>query len=136
MQLKLVHFAILYNLLFGEFLPNTTAYNKFYAKNYALVGHQLKRMTSARFRKCVKACKMERACISVNFGGGCCTLNNCGMEDEEDKGKPLVFTPGCWYQQIRPTEAAISKVRLIMVTESYDFSIHVKSNLRFGNSFQ
>ena len=120
---------------FLEFLSNTTAYNKFDVENYALVEHQLRRLKNVRFDKCVKACEMERACISVNFGGspkgiGCCTLNDCGVEDEEDKGKSLVFTPGCWYYQIRPTEAAINKVGLILVMQK----VLIKSNLLlFGN---
>ena len=125
MQLKIAHFSVICNLLILGAFPNAAAYNKFDVENYALVGHQLKGLTNVRLDKCVKACEMERACISVNFGGspegiGCCTLNDCGVEDEENKGKSLVFTPGCWYHQIRPTEAAINKVRLIIVNESCD----------------
>ena len=116
MQLKVVYLSVVYNLVLYECFSNALAYEQFdRVENYSLVGHQLKTLTNVRFDKCVKACKMERACISVNYGGssgktGCCTLKDCGVEDEEDKEKSLVFTPGCLYQQIRPTEAAIIKV--------------------------
>ena len=64
--------------------------------DYALVRHQLKTLTNVRFDKYVTACKMEWACISVNYGGssgktGCCTLDDSGVEDEEDKAKSLIL---------------------------------------------
>ena len=100
--------VILLSVIFLEIFSNAKAYKKFDMENYALVGHKLKSMTNIKFDKCVEACEMERACISVVFGGspkgiGCCTLNDYGVEDEEHKNKSLVFTPGCWYRQIRPT---------------------------------
>ena len=93
----------------------TMKYKQFVVENFALSGHEYKTISNTDFRTCIKACEMERACISVNYGGsseglGCCTLNDCGVEDEENKGRSLVFTPGCWYHQVRPTEAAIKKV--------------------------
>ena len=47
---------------------------------------------------------------SSGRGIGFCALNGCGVEDEEDKGSSLVFTSGCLYHQLRPTEAALVKV--------------------------
>ena len=111
MQLKAVYLVVIYILFLYECFIITVAYKQFDVEKYSLVRHQLQTLTNVGFDKCVKACKMERACVSVNYGDtGCCTLNDCGVEDEEDKVKSLVFTPVCSYQQIRPTEAAISKV--------------------------
>ena len=92
------------------------AYKTFTAENFALVGHQYKKISNIQFSKCVKACKSERSCISVNFEAGfleskgCCAFNGCGVEDETDKEKSLTFSPGCKYHQVRRTEAALKKV--------------------------
>ena len=118
MQLKAVYLVVICILFLYECFINTVAYEQFDVENYSLIGHQLKTLTNVGFDKCVKACKMERACISVNYEDtGCCALNDCGVEDEEDKAKSLVFTPGCSYQQIRPTDAAINKVGKMMKTK-------------------
>ena len=113
------NFNICTSLIFSAF-----SYEQFSVENYALVDHEHKQLRNAKFKNCVKACEKERACISVNFGGslegvGCCTLNDCGVEGEENKGKFLIFTPGCFYHQVRPSEAAISKVYMIMSLQSY-----------------
>ena len=60
---------------------------------------------------------------SSGKGIGCCALNGCGVEDEEDKGSSLVFTPGCLYRQVRPTEAAIVKVSDVVFNLLYYPSI-------------
>ena len=95
----------------------STEYKPFTVRNFAFIGWQYKTVAKCTFQKCMQACKTERACISVNFddssgnGIGCCALNGCGVEDEEHKGRSLVFTPGCLYHQLRPTQAALVKVR-------------------------
>ena len=106
---------VFYFLLLLSVVYFTCSYKQFSIENYAFVDHELKTLNRVSFMSCVKACEMERVCISVNFGEsldevGCCTLNDCGVEDEANKGKSLIFTPGCLYHQVRPTEAAINKV--------------------------
>ena len=96
------------------------AYISFTVDNYVLVDHQYKTISNIKFSKCVKACKSERSCISVNFEGclsseGCCVLNGCGVEDEKDKGESFVFSPGCLFHQVRSTEAAIRKVCIMLM---------------------
>ena len=107
-------------LLPSCFFIQALAYKLFTVENHILVDHQYKTISNFKFSKCVKACKSERRCISVNFEGsllskGCCVLNGCGVENEEDKGKSLVFSPGCLFHQVRSTEAAIRKVWTFML---------------------
>ena len=107
-------------LLPSCFFIQALAYKLFTVENHILVDHQYKTISNFKFSKCVKACKSERSCISVNFEGsllskGCCVLNGCGVENEEDKGKSLVFSPGCLFHQVRSTEAAIRKVWTFML---------------------
>ena len=88
----------------------------FSVENYVLDSHtEYKQVTGVSFAKCKRLCKSEKACISVNFEGsldseGCCTFNGCGVEDEEKIHESLVFSPGCTYHQLRPTDAAIAEV--------------------------
>ena len=107
-------------LLPSCFFIQASAYKLFIVENQVLVDLQYKTISNFKFSKCIKACKSEHSCISVNFEGslsskGCCVLNGCGVEDEEDKGKSLVFSPGCLFHQVRSTEAAIRKVWTFML---------------------
>ena len=121
----------------------STEYKPFTVRDFAFTGWQYKALVKCSFQKCVQACKSEQACISVNFDKSCgngigfCALNDCGVEDEEDKGRSLVFTPGCLYHQLRPTEAALVKVRdmvlyVVYYVQSTKRSKRVCSSL--GNS--
>ena len=108
-------FATIIVFLHANAFGISLVYESFSAENYALVGYRYKTISNIAFSRCAKACKSERSCISVNFGSsrelkGCCVLNSCGVEDENDKGKSLVFTPGCLYHQVRSTEAAVVQV--------------------------
>ena len=112
-------FYIVALTVFFSFLRRGTLslrFPSFTVKHFSLVGWEYRSISNCKFHDCVKMCKSERACISVNFeetsqvGNGCCSLNGCGVEDREQKGKSLVFTPNCVYHQLRPTESAIIKV--------------------------
>ena len=117
-----------YFLLLDNNVCRSSEYQSKYIQNYAMVGHSYKHFKVLSLAKCTKICKSERACISVNFEGsldseGCCTFNGCGVEDGEKIHESLLFSPGCTYHQLRPTEAAIAEVRIFS-----PFSILISNN--------
>ena len=98
--------------------------------NYATVGHSYKHFKVLSLAKCTKFRKSERACIIVDFEGnldseGCCTFNGCGVEDGEKIHESLVFSPGCTYHQLRPTEAAVAEVGIV-----FAFTILILNDLK------
>ena len=98
--------------------------------NYAMFGHSYKHFKVLSLAKCTKFCKSERACISVNFEGNVdsessCTFNGCGVEDGEKIHESLVFSPGCTYHQLRPTEAAVAEVGIV-----FAFTILILNDLK------
>ena len=106
--------------LYRSVCGQNSGWKSFSVENFALPDHKYKIITSISFSKCRNFCKSERACVSVNFQGstelkGCCALNSRGVEEEEKIHKSLVFTPGCTFQQLRDTGAAIAEVHCVLI---------------------
>ena len=59
---------------------------------------------------CIHECHMNENCFSNNFepstnGKGLCELNKCGVEDNREREKSLIYTREVLFQQIRPSQA-------------------------------
>ena len=63
---------------------------------------------------CIHECHIDENCFSFNFepstdGKGLCELNKCGVEDNHEREKSLMYTRGVLFQQIRPSQV-VAKV--------------------------
>ena len=95
-------------LLLG--LPNELlAFYPFTLPDHMMVGRVIKTLFVVDRLKCIHECHMNGRCFSYNFepsdnGKGICELNKCGVEDNHDRKKSLVYTHGVLFQQIRPSK--------------------------------
>ena len=95
-------------LLLG--LPNELlAFYPFTLPDHMMVGRVIKTLFLVDRLKCIHECHINGRCFSYNFepsnnGKGICELNKCGVEDNHDRKKSLVYTHGVLFQQIRPSK--------------------------------
>ena len=73
-----------------------------------LPGHVIKTFMVSEWIECVKACDIEKLCISYNYGvKGVCELNSYGVVAKSpNTGQLLLNRPGYIYQQLKVSRPA------------------------------
>ena len=95
-------------LLLG--LPDQVfAFYPFTLPDHMMVGRVIKTLFRVDRLKCIHECSMIDKCFSYNFepskgGKGVCELNKCGIKDNHERKKSLIYTRGVLFQQIRPSQ--------------------------------
>ena len=104
--LLVILFLVLTSQVFG-FYPFTLP-------NHMMVGRVMKTLFHVDQLSCIYECHMDENCFSCNVdlskdGKGLCELTKCGVENNREREKSLIYTRGVLFQQIRPSQA-IAKV--------------------------
>ena len=99
------------------FLGQASSFFPFTLPNYMMAGKVIRSLFLVDRLTCLQECHMNEKCLSYNFepshsGKGTCELNKCGVEDDRDRKKSLIYTDGVFFHQIRPSQA-VTKVHCI-----------------------
>ena len=90
-----------------------------------MVGRVLKTFFQVDRLRCLHECHEDEQCLAYNFapsseGKGRCELNKCGVKDDREREKSLIYTRGVFFHQIRPSKAIVQVAskftRLFMVS--------------------
>ena len=102
----------------GMFLPVMLAlvipgqvwgFYPFTLPNYMMVGRVMKTLFHVDRLKCLHECYVNEKCVSYNFepstlDKGLCEMNRCGVMDNREREKSLIYKRGVFFHQIRPSK--------------------------------
>ena len=99
-------------VLLPLFIPTQVfGFYPFTLPDHMMVGRVRETLFHVPRLSCINQCHMSKHCLLYNFepsrddGIGLCELNRCGVEDDRERTKSLIYTRGVFYQQIRPSQA-------------------------------
>ena len=95
---------------------NILAFQPVTENNHILVGHVFQQLHARDWFNCIQACHDQPRCISYNYersagANGLCELNDGGVEDLCDRNKPLIYSLGFLFQQIRQSKVSTVSVK-------------------------